>query len=438
MRLHRPAHLAGRIGLVSACVLLLTTSTASANDEWLQHISEEAGGITKCKNGLMNGIHCKGDYCDEISLRCGTVSGLKRTTSWTPFHSDEDSDSPLMCPEDYFISQLKCDGRYCDNLSVQCTQGPGKSSDCKWLNDGQIVSEEDGGRLTVDAPRTYVRGIQCSGRYCDDKKLFVCTLPQGTITKIVPRWVLVDSCAGEGCALTHTMTVGISSDETAVKGEEWASSVTMSIEAKAGGDDIGGSVTVGLAASFSETQKTELRKSLSTSTTKSTATACGEQGKGSTKAVYQYQYEVYESCVTDGTCSPATIGGVSTVCVIDPPGGAANFRPICAPGCCKNGLCTECHTEGACAGGPEGIKTAAADEPPPAPPSEDDAPAESPPMEQAAAKPPAPVAASEAPVAEKKSGCAAGGGGAPLQALALGLGVLGMLVSRTRRRPLDR
>ncbi len=336
--------------------LLAAPFSSARADEWQQHISEEGGATTVCKQGLMNGLHCKGSYCDDVSIRCASHPNLGRTTNWTPFHSEENE--ALMCPENYFISKLKCQGSYCDDVSAQCTEVKSKAFDCRWLEDGRAVSEEDGGRLATKTPRTFVRGIQCSGKYCDDKKLFVCTVPAATVTRIDPKWALVDTCAGEGCALTRTITVGISKEDRETKGEEWSSSLTASLEATAGGDAAGGSVTVGLSATFSESQRRELQKALTTSTTMATEASCGEQGKGETKAVYQYQYEVFESCVGDGTCSPAVIGGTSTVCVIDPPNGAANFSPRCSPGCCKNGLCTECHTEGICAGEPAGEVTA--------------------------------------------------------------------------------
>jgi hypothetical protein len=354
-----------------AAVCLLFCSPASAV-EWQQHISEEGGAMAICKRGLMTGIHCTGKYCDNVSVGCTTQPRLGRTTSWTPWHSEENK--ALMCGDGYFISKLKCQGRYCDNISAQCTQAAGKALNCHWLNNGAWVSEEGSGRLAISQPRTFVRGIQCSGKYCDAKKLYVCSVPKVSITKIDPRWALVDTCAGQNCALTRSVSVGISNEVRKIKGEEWSSTLTASVETTVGGEAAGGSVKVGFSASFSESQRRELQKAVTTKTTQMTATNCGQNGKGQTKALYQYQYAVYEDCVSGGQCSPAIVGGTSTVCVVDPPNGAANFRPICAPGCCKNGLCTQCHTTGMCQGSPKGLPA------PPQPPVVAEMPDEEAPM----------------------------------------------------------
>jgi hypothetical protein len=69
------------------------------------------------------------------------------------------------------MTGLACRGRFCDALSLQCTTIPNKrKTRCYWT---PYFSEEQG-TLTL-RNGYYAVGIQCSSRYCDNKRIYACT-----------------------------------------------------------------------------------------------------------------------------------------------------------------------------------------------------------------------------------------------------------------------
>jgi hypothetical protein len=75
-----------------------------------------------------------------------------------------------VCAEGFAVRKVKCTGGNCDNLTLTCcayTPTPGNASVSAWWSDW--FSEE--GSHKAEDLSAFVNGIQCSGRYCDNKKL---------------------------------------------------------------------------------------------------------------------------------------------------------------------------------------------------------------------------------------------------------------------------
>jgi hypothetical protein len=79
-----------------------------------------------------------------------------------------DETPPTTCRAGSFVTGLKCEGRYCDNLQVTCTPLTGAAlGDSSWT---PYFSEESAGRENCPANQ-FVAGLSCRGSYCDDVSL---------------------------------------------------------------------------------------------------------------------------------------------------------------------------------------------------------------------------------------------------------------------------
>jgi hypothetical protein len=78
------------------------------------------------------------------------------------------------------LTGIDCSGDYCDNISLECRQPEGtvsgvyrklNATNCSWSG---WYSEEQG---SVDfGMHRYITGVECSGDYCDNKRFYVCSL----------------------------------------------------------------------------------------------------------------------------------------------------------------------------------------------------------------------------------------------------------------------
>ena len=151
-------------------------------------ISEETPP-TSCGNKLLTGITCSGGYCDNISPICGSVIRNIYDIRWSGFVSEEGTavancnvpnpfekgDWPTGEPA--FITGLSCNGSNCDRVALECValrdafpESLGGGS-CRWTS---WVSEETP-TLRFPAGFGAIR-MECKGKYCDDKRLFVCPI----------------------------------------------------------------------------------------------------------------------------------------------------------------------------------------------------------------------------------------------------------------------
>lgn len=157
------------------------TGAAEEPPFWTLFASEENGGpATSCQGPLghidlprpraVDGVACRGSYCDAVSVRCPSSERAPITGApfWTASFSEE---SPQRnCPAGYYVTGLKCTGSYCDNLSLQCAASSRPWGACTLL---PAFSEEQTGYRTCPAG-TSLAGVRCTGRYCDNLSLYCC------------------------------------------------------------------------------------------------------------------------------------------------------------------------------------------------------------------------------------------------------------------------
>jgi hypothetical protein len=90
------------------------------------------------------------------------------------------------------LNGIRCDGNFCNNISLMCAtpmlnldggQQPAELGDCEWTD---YYSEEDGPLSYEVGANRFITGVRCSGSFCNDKSFYVCSL-------LAPA----DSCLGE-------------------------------------------------------------------------------------------------------------------------------------------------------------------------------------------------------------------------------------------------
>jgi hypothetical protein len=82
---------------------------------------------------------------------------------------------------------MACSGRYCDSIALECATPvlgakPARMTGCFWSG---WYSEEDPWFAYGVGSNRFITGVECSGRYCDNKRYHVCSVQPPA-----------DSCAG--------------------------------------------------------------------------------------------------------------------------------------------------------------------------------------------------------------------------------------------------
>lgn len=101
------------------------------SNHWTQWFSEEGQNYRYCPSDMvMNEVQCKGGFCDNMRLKCGTLkNGYRVNRSKTkPVEMVKTNISPKKvpiitdgyCPDGYYIYGLACSGPYCDNIKLHC------------------------------------------------------------------------------------------------------------------------------------------------------------------------------------------------------------------------------------------------------------------------------------------------------------------------------
>lgn len=98
-----------------------------------------------------------------LSVNIFYVPLLSQTlTSW---FSEEQGEA--VCPSMFAVTGVECGGRYCDNKKLHCGRlEQSRSNKLEW---GRRFSEERPNRSFSE--NSVVKGISCSGRYCDNLSL---------------------------------------------------------------------------------------------------------------------------------------------------------------------------------------------------------------------------------------------------------------------------
>jgi len=138
---------------------------------WTRWTTDGAAAIETGDTFLNRGLRCSGRYCDDIGL-LSVESGYRLADSWWTDWFSEEGQNYRICDKEGFVTGLGCSGSYCDNIALRCSQlsGAGSRRRCFWTG---AISEENGGRF-VAPERTYVAGVSCNGRYCDNLNLYLC------------------------------------------------------------------------------------------------------------------------------------------------------------------------------------------------------------------------------------------------------------------------
>ncbi|QRK07367.1 hypothetical protein JQX13_46325 [Archangium violaceum] len=148
----------------------LATTQQEISSGWTSYTSEEYAPISCDGGSLISAFQCSGSDCDNIRAYCQPAGGVRGSSYWTPYFSEEGTNYRY-CDYGYWITGLACSGSYCDNISLQCSymSNFGRKN-CYWTG---WMSEENGGYLGFGSGY-YAVGVQCNGDHCDNKRYYVC------------------------------------------------------------------------------------------------------------------------------------------------------------------------------------------------------------------------------------------------------------------------
>ena len=165
---------------VRAVTLACPSGLAEPPPYWSSFVSEEnASPATSCDGWLgdgeasppraIDGVACRGGYCDDVSVRCPRDgrTPLTGASFWTAYFSEEQP--ARFCPAGSYVTGLRCSGSSCDNVSLQCTPSSRPWATCVQL---PAFSDEQGSSTCPAGTR--VVGLRCTGRYCDNLALTCC------------------------------------------------------------------------------------------------------------------------------------------------------------------------------------------------------------------------------------------------------------------------
>ncbi len=148
----------------------IATTEQAVTSGWTAYTSEEYPPIICDSSSLVSGVQCSGSNCDNIRYYCQPTAGVRGSSYWTSYFSEEDVNYRY-CNSGSWVTGISCTGDDCDNISLQCTYMSGISQrNCYWTG---WMSEENGGYLGFGTGY-YINGVQCSGDDCDNKRYYVC------------------------------------------------------------------------------------------------------------------------------------------------------------------------------------------------------------------------------------------------------------------------
>lgn len=153
--------------------LVIELDPAAFNSEtpWF---SEEQGPAMCPWGQVANGMRCSGSYCDSVKIGCNAYLGAPLGGSWRPAISEEGGNNLMLCPGDGMVDGASCSGSYCDNISFHCVDTTlHKTNNCGWTG---WFSEETPAWTTIVSGEQAVAGVQCRGRYCDDMRMYLCSM----------------------------------------------------------------------------------------------------------------------------------------------------------------------------------------------------------------------------------------------------------------------
>jgi len=211
-------------------------NASPGQNDWTAWFSEENGGgttQTSHQSGLISGLACRGDYCDDIRmLAFSPAARAGATCVWLDPVSEEGNRS-AQCPAGRFVKDIKCTGAYCDNISLQCCDA--KDSDPRssfvfapdpCLKLPQIGREPTLSGIPSNFERTKsrpawlcpngfaMRGLECHGGYCSHLNATCCsyggTDTSGSKYRLSPAFSEEKDAHGvHGASSTKEFVVGV-------------------------------------------------------------------------------------------------------------------------------------------------------------------------------------------------------------------------------------
>jgi hypothetical protein len=141
----------------------------------------KVGTVTKAREGKAPGTVIRQSPGAGATVIPGTGVALViqdqplPACRWTRSVSEE-SPSSESCPSGFALKGIKCSGRYCDNKALYCcpylTEGDRRSR-LSWS--GWISEERPNNTATTRSG--FVAGLQCKGAYCDNVRLQYLSTP---------------------------------------------------------------------------------------------------------------------------------------------------------------------------------------------------------------------------------------------------------------------
>ncbi|MEM6992518.1 MAG: hypothetical protein AAF721_18535 [Myxococcota bacterium] len=218
--------------LLTAAAFVLAAGAAPAANAapttWSDWFSEDTNPYwARCTGNdrAVSGVRCSGSYCDNVGIRCQDMPWWIRTVNrrWTQWFSEEGSDIATDYPTNPgawyttdltesqhvcnaggsggIVTGMACGGRYCDFILLECATPmmdvagvlqPAELVNCEWSD---YYSEEDPWFAYGATSNHWITGVECDGRYCDNKSYHVCELRP-------PANSCVSHCGGTSADLT--------------------------------------------------------------------------------------------------------------------------------------------------------------------------------------------------------------------------------------------
>ena len=163
---------------ISSLFILLYGLAASSHVSSKTYSLSEEDSASSCQVGqLLSSFSCSGHYCDNLEFTCTDALSVEIGRQyWSKFVSEE-YPSARYCRSGFYVSGFKCDGHYCDNISMQCSEIVDSDKDVSCFESNWISDETLGVRINVEKESaSFVTGLRCDGKYCDNKKLRFCNV----------------------------------------------------------------------------------------------------------------------------------------------------------------------------------------------------------------------------------------------------------------------
>ena len=195
-----------RVLSVIGFIVFTLPAVAFSQANWLPYVSEENGGpwaLCAVDSEAVSGIRCQASYWDSVGLQCQDFPSGFFASDYRPSetYSEEGATTAVSVPIGWYradkgnshvcnwgrvdpgvVTGIRCTGSNCDNITLECATPtavvnghtePVRFTNCSWSG---WYSEEDPWFAFGTSSNKYIAGIECSGRYCDNKRYYTCSM----------------------------------------------------------------------------------------------------------------------------------------------------------------------------------------------------------------------------------------------------------------------